>query len=215
MEYKNLHEIIKILEYLFSKFNELFFDGILQKPVITIFPYTSRGILGWCTTWKPWKEKMSPWLDDNSESEDGSEGFYEINICAEYLARPFLEICATLLHEMVHLKNLQDDIKDCSRNGYYHNMDFKVAAEQHGLFVEKSPRHGWNQTKLTEKSVAIITSAYGENQPFGLYRSRQEKTNKQCTKKYICPSCGTIIRATREVRVTCTDCEIEFKEQVS
>ena len=50
-----------------------------------------------------------------------NEGFYEINICAEHLARPFEQVAETLLHEMVHLYNLQIGVQDTSRNGTYHN----------------------------------------------------------------------------------------------
>ena len=45
----------------------------------------------------------------------------EINLCAEYLDRPMPEVCATMLHEMAHLYNLQHGIADVSNNGYYHN----------------------------------------------------------------------------------------------
>lgn len=36
---------------------------------------------------------------------------------------------------------------------------------------------------------------------------------KQSTRKYVCPMCGTIIRATKEVHVVCGDCEVEFEEE--
>jgi ribosomal protein S27AE len=29
-----------------------------------------------------------------------------------------------------------------------------------------------------------------------------------------CPGCGAIIRATKEVRVMCADCELEFEEEI-
>lgn len=41
------------------------------------------------------------------EAMKKDDGFYEINICAEHLARPFEQVAETLLHEMVHLYNLQ------------------------------------------------------------------------------------------------------------
>lgn len=37
---------------------------------------------------------------------------------------------------------------------------------------------------------------------------------KQSTRKYICPKCGCIIRATRDVHVVCSECNVAFvKEQ--
>ena len=95
----SLKPVIEELENLFSKFNTRFFDGGLEKPVITVSPDHTRGAYGWCTGWKAWKA-----------GED--EGHYEINLCAEYLNRPFEETCGTLIHEMVHLQNLQDEFPE-------------------------------------------------------------------------------------------------------
>ena len=88
----SLKPVIEELESLFSKFNTRFFAGELEKPVITVSPDHTRGAYGWCTGWKAW--------------QDGAKegGYYEINLCAEYLNRPFEETCSTLIHEMVHLK---------------------------------------------------------------------------------------------------------------
>ena len=86
----SLKPVIDELETLFSKFNKAFFEGKLEKPVITVSPDHTRGAYGWCTGWKAW--------------QDGTKegGYYEINLCAEYLNRPFEETCGTLLHEMFH-----------------------------------------------------------------------------------------------------------------
>ena len=102
-----LQDVVFKLESLFSKFNKRYFNNELVQPIITVAPDTTKGAYGWCTSWKAWKDK----------SEDESEGYYEINMCAEYLARPFLEICCTLIHEMVHLLNLQNEVQDTSRSG--------------------------------------------------------------------------------------------------
>lgn len=107
METGSLHIVISKLENLFSIFNEKFFNNEFDKPVITVSPDTTKGAYGWCTSWKAWKQ-----------GED-SEGYYEINMCAEHLARPFEDTCSTLIHEMVHLINLQNGIQDTSRGGTY------------------------------------------------------------------------------------------------
>ena len=122
----SLKPVIAELETLFSKFNARFFENKLESPVITVSPDHTRGAYGWCTSWKAWQ---------NGAKEGG---FYEINLCAEYLNRPYEETCGTLLHEMVHLQNLQDGVQDTSRSGTYHNKKFKETAEAHGLIVEKA-----------------------------------------------------------------------------
>ena len=129
----SLKPVIDELETLFSKFNKAFFEGKLEKPVITVSPDHTRGAYGWCTGWKAW--------------QDGTKegGYYEINLCAEYLNRPFEETCGTLLHEMVHLQNLQDNVQDTSRSGSYVIRDY---AEFQGIMGSEQPEieKAWNTT---------------------------------------------------------------------
>lgn len=199
----SLKVVIGKLEDLFSKFNGKFFKNELETPVITVSPDTTKGAYGWCTAWKAWKD------------HEDSDGYYEINICAEYLNRPFEETCGTLIHEMVHLMNLQNEVQDTSRNGMYHNKKFKQTAENHGLIVDKSEKYGWCITKLNDEAAEFIKSL--DEQSFKLYRSKIPKimtSSSSSSRKYVCPRCGTIIRATKEVRVICSDYDIEFEEEI-
>ena len=200
----SLKPVISELESLFSTFNKALFEGKLEQPVITVSPDNTRGAYGWCTGWKAW--------------QDGTKegGFYEINLCAEYLNRPFEETCSTLIHEMVHLKNLQDGVQDTSRSGLYHNKKFKDAAEATGaLIVEKGEKYGWHVTKLSPDGEAFVKGLGKDG--FSLVRpkvpSLKGSSSKQSSRKYVCPCCGAIIRATKEVRVICADCNIEFVEE--
>ena len=200
----SLKPVIEELESLFSKFNARFFTDKLEKPVITVSPDHTRGAYGWCTGWKAWKA-----------GED--EGHYEINLCAEYLNRPFEETCGTLIHEMVHLQNLQDGIQDTSRSGTYHNKKFKETAETHGLTVEKGEKYGWHKTALAPEALEFVQSLGKKGftlvrpRPLGLKGS--SKGGGSSSRKYVCPCCGTIIRATKEVHVICAECDVEFQEE--
>lgn len=204
MDSNSIQQVIERLEDLFSKFNDYLFGGELQKPVITVSPDTKKGCYGWCTTYKAWQR-------DGQEEETG---YYEINICADYLNRPFLEICETLIHEMVHLIQRQNDVKGTSRGGKYHNKRYKEAAEQHGLMVAKDEKYGWCRTTLAEETAAWIIAKLNTDK-FNLSRVNLSTIKKpsKSARKYVCPSCGAIIRATKEVRVICADCEIEFEER--
>lgn len=125
-------------------------------------------------------------------------------------SRPFKDIATTIIHEMAHLYNLQIGVKDNSHHGTYHNEKFKEAAEQHGLIAEKSGNSGWCMTKLNEDAQAFIDGM--QEKKFELYRKSVSKTTKQkqSTRKYVCPICGTIIRATKNVNVVCGDCNVTF-----
>lgn len=136
-------------------------------------------------------------------------------MCAEHLNRSFSEICSTLLHEMVHLWNLQNGVQDTSRNGSYHNKKFKETAEQHGLIIDKDEKYGWTRTSLNKEAEVYINSLNDDG--FSLYRKKMvnvRSSSKQSTRKYVCPICGSIIRATKEVRVMCCDCDVEFEEEI-
>ena len=137
---------------------------------------------------------------EDLENLKKDEGFYEINICAEHLARPFEQI----------------GVQDTSRGGTYHNKKYKEAAEQHGLTVGKDAKYGWTVTTLNDEAKAFVASF--QDKKFELHRKSFPKIpgaakTKQSTRKYVCPMCGTIIRATKEVHVVCGDCEVEFEEE--
>ncbi len=201
----SLKKDIEYLEDLFSNINKKLFNSELEKPIITLSPDSKKSSYGWCTSWKAWQEVAND-----------TKGYYEINACPEYLNRPFEEICETLVHEMVHLLNIKNDVKDTSRSGKYHNKKFKETAEKYGLVVEKDKLYGWSITSLSEDTLDYIKSI--KIKEFLLYRdSANKKINnisKSSSRKYICPSCQTIIRATKNVRVACADCNMLFEEEV-
>ena len=115
------------LNKVFDLLNAEFFENALSRPTITI--QSTPRAYGHFTL-----------NDDTWVSTIG--GSHEINIGAGTLARPIEEVCATLLHEMVHYYNYIMGIQDCSRGNTYHNRRFKQAAEQRGLIVTHSETHG-------------------------------------------------------------------------
>ena len=200
-----ISDIVKKTEEMFDLFNQHFYNGELNRPAITVSPDGGRGTYGWCTVQEVW--------------DTMGEMYREINLCAEYLDRPITELAATLLHEMAHLYNFKYDIQDVSNNGYYHNLKFKTTAEAHGLKIEKHAKYGWTVTTLAPEAEEWIKEALGEN---GINASRLPessggkggiKKSKNRSIKYVCPECGAIIRATKEVNVVCGDCDVPFERE--
>lgn len=197
----NTKLVISELHRAFKLFNEELFQGQLPEPAILI---QSRGnkklTLGWCTVGKVWKNEFT------------QEERYEINLVAEALNRGTLPVMATLLHEMVHLHNLVNEIKDTSRGNTYHNMKFKNTAEAHGLIIEHAEKIGWSVTTLQDETVELIKSAHFDEAVFSLGRKdssagdTEKKKKKTSSRKYICPECGTTIRASKDVFVLCGLC---------
>lgn len=195
-----LSEEIKQLEEMFRFWNEIYYGGRLQTPVISLIPDPRGRAHGWCTTYKAW-----------ISNDTDKVGVFEINICANDLNRTIEEITGTLLHEMVHLYNLQIGVKDISRSGTYHNKKFKEEAERRGLIISFNEKFGWCITKINDYTKQLIEQegykAIKINRPNIEIKSKP----KQSMRKYICPSCGNIIRATKEVNVLCIDCNENFE----
>lgn len=195
---KTLQQSVKNLEELFDIFNEKLFNNELEKPIISIQSDKSNSYYGWCTTYKAW------------ETTDG-ESYYEINMTAEHMRRSFEDICGTLIHEMAHLFNLLAGIKDCNAS-QYHNKNFKIAAENHGLIVEKMGRYGYAKTELNEEMKEFIKTL---DYSFDIARKPVSKTKtkkKNPTLKYVCPWCGSKVYSIRPLNITCDDCGEKFEQ---
>lgn len=198
-----------MLEKMFRALNADFFTGEeVQEPVITV--QSRPGTYGHVSTYEAWSVK--------------GETKKELNIAADWLERPIENIAATMIHEMVHLYNMEHNVKDCSRGGTYHNKRFKAEAERRGLIIEYSDKIGWSITSPSDKLLDYILEKgwtdiqigrIKEQVPAGNNKGNggsdnndEDKPNpkKSSTRKYICPKCGQTIRATKAVNILCGDC---------
>lgn len=82
----------------------------------------------------------------NAEGED----VHEIMLSGESLERGAVPTLGTLLHELAHLYNFENEIKDVSDGGRYHNTRFKETAESFGVSIEKADRIGYSVTTVPE-----------------------------------------------------------------
>lgn len=200
----DIKAMIDELHNIFDKINKDIFDNELQKPVILIQQNKKKKdlALGWITVKEVWL------------NQDESDKRKELTIASEYLLRPIEEIAETMMHEMVHLYNSQNDIKDCSRGGSYHNKRFKEQAEAFGLTVEKSDKYGYAHTKLSDWLLEKI-KGYNFNQSvFNAARMMPSAGSKKQTKKskkFICPRCGQSFRSTKELDIVCGKCNENFE----
>ncbi len=182
------------LESSFTFLNDSLFDGSIKPVFITIQSQgRKKNTLGWASTINFW---------ENGSPESGKQ---EINICAEYLKRPVAEIMETMVHEMVHIWNAQNSIKDCSKSGR-HNMKFKTKCESVGLNCEKGNK-GYNFTSLESggKAEQAINAMDLDENSFTYARSMFSKpTAPTKMKKW---SCGcTIVRCAVNLMATCQEC---------
>lgn len=195
------------LEKIFRTLNEHYFHSEIEEPIITI--QSTPRAYGHVTVSKTWRK-------------GNGDRRRELNIDAGTLDRPIEDVVATLLHEMVHLLNLQNGVQDCSRGGTYHNKRFKAVAESCDLHIDYDPRIGWSVTSPTEVLMDFIISAGWDDIRMGrtdgtFFRTPGSGTGapidtpkKSSTRKYICTRCKMSVRATREVNILCGDCMVEM-----
>lgn len=194
------------LNKLFDLMNQVFFESALSRPTITI--QSTPKAYGHFTL------REDTWISKKGAS-------HEINIGAGTLSRPIEEICATLLHEMVHYHNYLLGIQDCSRGGTYHNRRFRDSAMDHGLIVEHHEKYGWTITSPSDRLLQFcLDNDLGDilinRNEYSGYRvtgtgthataSPPPTARTSSTRKYLCPCCGNSVRATKVVNIGCLDC---------
>lgn len=181
----------------FNAINDHFYNSELEKPVIAFKEGKRKQAYGWIETHKQWVQ--------------GKNERYEINLSVDFLGERSVEdTISTLMHEMVHLYNILNGIKDTSRGGVYHNKKFKEAAEAHGLIIDFNEHIGWSITHLQDETKQWIAENINIKD-IKIYKRVAEKVPgaskpKQSMKKLVCPSCGAIARVTSDVKLICGEC---------
>lgn len=195
------------LEHIYNSLNADFWNGSLTVPIITV--QSRPGTYGHCTTSKVWRRK--------------DEATYELNIAAEVLNYPLEHLIDTMLHEMVHLYCQENDIKEVSRGGKYHNGTFKHIAETHGLTCFKQGQYGWNTAPGDNLVKYALNKGWNEirigrntlllsvGTPLPNTPPAQPEKRPSSTRKYICPICGNSCRATKSINLICGDCFVRME----
>lgn len=204
----NMSRLTNQLEKMFRALNADLFNNELDTPVITVTP-SSRSYAHY-TPWDAWQTK------------DGRRR--EINIASGTLNRPLEEITASLLHEMCHMFNDTIlNIQDTSRGGTYHNKAFANACKDHGLICAKTEKYGWSHTEADD---ILLEWLLNHNELREIEMCRNEigymsvgvgthsansgvqitTTAKGNSRRYICPRCHMIVRATKTVNIICGEC---------
>lgn len=196
----NTETAIAELYKAFNKLNARFYNNELPEVMIVIFETAKKNAYGWFTPDKVWTDKES------------TTEMHEIAMSAEFMNRDWIEVMQTLHHEMIHLYCHIKGIKDTSRNGRYHNKNFKAECEAHGFefkIQEPDKRIGWSQAELTEESQKIIAEEFGINpDAFKLARAITTKEKKVRNRsKYECLCCEYSLRGKSGLNIVCGDCE--------
>jgi hypothetical protein len=202
-----LSKTISNLENLFKELNSLIFSDKLPKPVITVIPEKRKNVstYGWLSPEPIWFGK-----EDNVVA-------YELNICPEnFYELNKNDLCGILIHEMCHLYNAINGIKDVS--GMKHNKKFKETAERFGLVCgDPDKKVGFGETEISTRLQELIDEYINFDIDSFLfwYRSLPEvektETEKKISYSYKCPKCGKKFKIKYKVDVFCPECQAAFE----
>lgn len=196
----SLTEPIKELERAYQFFNERLFSNALNEKVILTIQTRGRrqNALAWY-----WQKRW------NATNDGKDEVINEINFSAETLRSndPY----ESLIHEMVHHYCAIKNIKDCSRNGKYHNNRFKEAAESVGLLCKKDSSIGWAFTSLGDKALKAKAELCVKPEVFNYLRKEELVQNrKKKLQKWSCLCYSFWSESNNKIKAVCLSCGQEF-----
>ena len=156
------------------------------------------------------------WTIANGWETNKGEMLHEVNISAEALKRSPHELTATILHEIVHLSNINLDIKDTAKGGR-HNKKFEASAVAVGLDVQApSDGRGYSYTKLSDELDAIVAETLQPDaKKLDMFKKEIVRIPAESkTKAYTC-DCGITIRVAAgenaiQLNGTCNDCDAVY-----
>jgi hypothetical protein len=150
--------------------------------------------------------------------------YAEVMISGEGLYRTPREVLVTLLHEAAHALAHERGLKDTSRQGRYHNKQFKTLAEELGLTVTHDDRTGWSAatiTPATERAYARQLDSLAK--AMTLWRHSEttpgSTTRRNTNLLAACCPCGRSIRVAAstlaEAPIICQACDGKFQAKTA
>lgn len=237
----SLEKLNEELNRLFDLFNEKFYSGQLRKPVIAVQTNGGHGrkrySMGWCTCDKVWKDHNTN--DFYYEITICSEYLYRSveEICSTLLHEMVHLYCNeqgikdTSRGNTYHNKRFKEIAESHGLTvSYDERIGWSISqlTEEAGAFVdEKADKSAFVVTRARhtppKPPEAPTEGAEGEGgestagEPEGGTEDgtggeEQPEKPKQSLRKYVCPKCGCIIRASKEVNVICGECKVAFEK---
>ena len=117
----------------------------------------------------------------------------------------------TLTHELAHLLNELNNIKDVSSNGY-HNHFFKIQAVKLGLIIKKRTQKGFSNTEIGEELNLLIKKFNPNLKVFNLIQENLKNKQKSRLFLYEC-SCfdkNKIRSGYTDLNIVCKNCGEDF-----
>ena len=198
-----ISELERLVEATLAPFDNL----ATAKVVVTIQPAGNRKAAkanGW--TAKGYRTKANPTLQPYWSTKEG-EPVVELNLIAEKMRRPILDIMETVVHECAHICAVADGVQTTSSGGYYHNKKFIPYAKAVGLDIDGLDGEGKPLVKsigygLTKLSDALREKLVNDFQPneaaFNVFRNLIERPKSPRPPKFECLECHQTVTGNLE-----------------
>ena len=175
-----LTELERAVHWAYSRYGERPADA---TPVVVTIQHTSK---------PHWA-----WISPDSWVTRGGSDLHELNVTPECLLDDPVDIVGHVVHEVVHLINVDCDIKDCSKSGR-HNSEFDELAEQLGLVIKGNGI----TTPGKELARAIVREFKPDVAAFTAAKKAVQKKARQPRKSTAKWTCGcTVVRAAAGIEV--------------
>lgn len=184
----------QVLNDLYRKINETICDG---KLPVAIFRVTKGA-----KTWSGWNFESVP-----------HSGTYVIKAAAANLEGPVSQIYADLFHQIVHILNAENEIRDTSKQGQYHKKEFKSRAESLGLMIlNKKDGYGFTHVIVPDELIKKVDyPGFEEKLKKAIEEDIKRIANwRQKETIYYCPVCNQMARADLKSKFFCGYCNVEM-----
>ncbi len=130
---------------------------------------------------------------------------HEINLNSQYLERPFCQILATLLHEMIHLEEDLRGMKPKKSSGNRHSKFFRDRSAQLGI-----PSDSRGYSLGMEEPFAGFIAAHRVKIIQEMPRAQRFKKGSSNLRKYTC-GCTNVRVGAKKFSAVCRLCGNEFR----
>jgi predicted SprT family Zn-dependent metalloprotease len=201
-----------MLQSAYDFFNAKFFDSRLPKVFFTIDWHNKKSNGYFC-----------PHKLVNKEDTETKSTASVIALNPDHLAREVYEILATLVHEMCHVWEFEEFIKDPYKLTSYHSKRFEKKLSECNLkaVINNKSRSSCSTVIPDDGIFKGIADEYLKTKEFlsiastnAIKTEAKKKAKAKNKTKYVCTGCKTNIWGKAGLNLHCNECDMDFEEDV-
>jgi hypothetical protein len=203
-----------MLQSAYDFFNAKFFDSRLPKVFFTIDWHNKKSNGYFC-----------PHKLVNKEDAEAKAKASVIALNPDYLARDVYEVLATLVHEMCHVWEFEEFIKDPYKLTSYHSKRFEKKLSECNLkaVINNKSRSSCSTVIPDDGIFKGIADEYLKTKEFLSIASTnaiktegdkaaEKKAKAKNKTKYVCTGCETNVWGKAGLNLHCNECDMDFEE---